>query len=182
MIYHMCETWSQHTWWLCLRPGLGAPKPGCDRSGIRGMLTVGWNLDRNGQPLPTYLTLILSILILILFTSTVLLWLTLPLLLWFFSKLILIFSHLFPLYSDYSYLFFLNTNVDFALWNPVPKLIFRNRRPTLRNKIKTIFVNICMLECLFLWYLSDLDLWLSVMSCGVMSTITSTYTYRYKYK
>jgi hypothetical protein len=24
-------------------------KPGCDRSGIRGMLTVGQNLDRNGQ-------------------------------------------------------------------------------------------------------------------------------------
>jgi hypothetical protein len=32
------------------------------------MLTVGRNLDRNGQPLPTYLTLILSILIVILFT------------------------------------------------------------------------------------------------------------------
>ena len=29
-------------------------KPGCDRSGIRGMLTVGRNLDRNGQIL-TYL-------------------------------------------------------------------------------------------------------------------------------
>jgi hypothetical protein len=26
--------------------------------------------------------------------------------------------------------------------------------------------------------LSDLDLWLSVMGCGVMSTITSAYTYR----
>jgi hypothetical protein len=34
-------------------------KPGCDRSGIRGMLTVGQNLDRTGQPLSTYLTLIL---------------------------------------------------------------------------------------------------------------------------
>jgi hypothetical protein len=31
------------------------PKSGCDRSGIRGMLTVGRNLDRTGQPLPTYL-------------------------------------------------------------------------------------------------------------------------------
>jgi hypothetical protein len=30
MIHHMCETWSQHTKWLCSRPGLGAPKPGCD--------------------------------------------------------------------------------------------------------------------------------------------------------
>jgi hypothetical protein len=28
---------------------------GCDRSGIRGMLTVGRNLDRTGQPIPTYL-------------------------------------------------------------------------------------------------------------------------------
>jgi hypothetical protein len=51
----ICETWSQHTWWLCSRPGLGAPKPGCDRSGIRGMLTVGRNLDRTGQQLSTYL-------------------------------------------------------------------------------------------------------------------------------
>jgi hypothetical protein len=39
-------------------------KPECDRSGIRGMLTVGRNLDRTGQPLSTYLTLILSILFL----------------------------------------------------------------------------------------------------------------------
>jgi hypothetical protein len=30
-------------------------KPGCDRSGIRAMLTVGRNLDRTGQPLFTYL-------------------------------------------------------------------------------------------------------------------------------
>jgi hypothetical protein len=30
-------------------------KPGCDRSGIRVMLTVGRNLDRTGQPLLTYL-------------------------------------------------------------------------------------------------------------------------------
>ena len=111
---------------------------------------------------------------------TVLLWLTIPLLLWFFSKLILIFSHLFPLYYDYSYLFLLKTNVDFTLWNPVPKVTIRNRRPTLRNINKTIFIGIYTLECLFLWYLFDLDLWLSVMSCGVMSTITSIYMYRYK--
>jgi hypothetical protein len=30
MIHHMCETWSQHTWWLCSRPGFGPLKPGCD--------------------------------------------------------------------------------------------------------------------------------------------------------
>jgi hypothetical protein len=34
MIHHMCETWSQHTWQLCLRPGLGAPKHGCDKTAI----------------------------------------------------------------------------------------------------------------------------------------------------
>jgi hypothetical protein len=158
MIHHMCEIWSQHTWWLCSRPGLGAPKPGCDRSGIRGMLTVGRNLDRIGQPLLlTFATLILS-------------------------ELSLIFSHLFPLFSDYSYIFLLKTNVDFTLWNHVPKVTFRTRRPTLRSKNKTIFIGIYMLECLFLWYMSDLDFWLSAMSCGVMSTITSTYMYMHKYK
>jgi hypothetical protein len=55
-------------------------KPGCDRSGIRGMLTVGRDLDRTRQPLLIFATLILS-------------------------KLFLIFSHLFLLYSDYSHLF-----------------------------------------------------------------------------
>jgi hypothetical protein len=38
-------------------------KSGCDRSGIRAMLTVGRNLDRIGQPLPTYLTLILFLIL-----------------------------------------------------------------------------------------------------------------------
>jgi hypothetical protein len=98
----------------------------------------------------------------------------------FFSKRILISSHLFLLYSDFSYLFFLKTYVDFTLWNHVPKVTFRNRRPTPRNKNKIIFIGIYTLECLFLWYLSDLDHWLSVISCGVMSIISSTYTYRYK--
>jgi hypothetical protein len=55
------------------------------------------------------------------------------------SKLFLIFSHLFPLYSDYSYFFLLKTNVDFKLWNHVPKLTFRNRRPTLRKKNQNYF-------------------------------------------
>jgi hypothetical protein len=139
----------------CSRPGLGAPKSECDRSGIRGMLTVGRNLDRTGQHyLLTSATLILS-------------------------KLILIFSRLFPLYSDYSYLFLLKTKVDFTLWNPGPKVTFRNMRPNLRNK-KTIFLGIYTLECLLLWYLYDLDFWLSVMGCGVMSIITSVYTYKHK--
>jgi hypothetical protein len=88
------------------------PKPGCDRSGIRGMLTVGRNLDRNGQ---NYYLLTL---------------------LWFFSKLILNFSHLFPLHSDYSYLLFLKTNVDFTLWNPVPKVTLGIGDLLLETKIK----------------------------------------------
>jgi hypothetical protein len=40
---------------VCMRCTRLCPlKPGCDRSGIRGMLTAGRNLDRNGQTL-TYL-------------------------------------------------------------------------------------------------------------------------------
>jgi hypothetical protein len=141
---------------IMFAPGFWTLKSGCDRSGIRGMLTVGRNLDRIGQP--------------ILITSATLI----------LSKLFLIFSHPFPLYSDYSYLFFLKKNVDFTLWNLVPKVTFRNRRLNLRNKNKTIFIGIYMLECLFLWYLFDLDFWLNVMSCGVMYTITFAYTYRKK--
>ena len=66
-------------------------KTRCDRRGIRGMLTLGRNLDRNGQTL-TYLPYSDSNL-----------------------NFFLIISHLFPLYSDYSYLFLLKTNVDFTL-------------------------------------------------------------------
>jgi hypothetical protein len=158
MIHHMCETWSQHTWWLCSRSGLGAPKPGCDRSGIRGMLTVGRNLDRTGQPLSTYLCYsdFFSKTFLTLFSSiSALLWLFLP----YLSK----------------------DKCGFHTWNLVPKVTFKNRRPNLRNKNKTIFLRIYVLQCLFLWYLFDLDLWLSVMGCGIMSINTSAYTYRKKY-
>jgi hypothetical protein len=145
------------------------------------MLTVGRNLDRNG--LNHYLVILLwfflhfswSCFTFYCYTLINLTFATLIL-----SKLFLIFSHLFPPYSDYSDLFLLKTNVDFTLWNHVPKVTFRNRRPTLRNKNKTIFIGIYTLECLFLWYLPDLDLWLSVISCGAMSTITPTYAYKYK--
>jgi hypothetical protein len=147
MIHHMCETWSQHTWWLCSRLGLGAPKPGCDRSGIRGMLTVGRNLDRTGQPL------------LLIFATLIL------------SKLFLIFSHLFSLYSDYSYLFLLKTNLDFTLWNPVLKVTFRNRRPTLRKKNKTIFLYLyawMLILMILVWFGSLIEcdeLWSNVHNC-----------------
>ena len=95
LLYSKNVTFDPVPWFIiCVRLGPSTPgdyvrarvlvplKSGCDRSGIRGMLTVGRNLDRTGQPLSTYLaTLILS-------------------------KLFLMFSHIFPLYSDYSYLFF----------------------------------------------------------------------------
>jgi hypothetical protein len=46
MIHHMCETWSQHTWWLCSRPGLGAPKPGCDYCAAKGQTTSTVNRSK----------------------------------------------------------------------------------------------------------------------------------------
>jgi hypothetical protein len=58
--YICCLLWRMYM----MHPALSL-KTRCDRSGIRGMLTVGRNLDGTGQPLPTYLTLNLSILFLI---------------------------------------------------------------------------------------------------------------------
>ena len=144
MIHHMCETWSQHTWWLCSCPGLGSLKPGCDRSGIRGMLTVGRNLDRTGQPFSTYLaTLILS-------------------------KLFLIFSHLFPLYSDYPYHFLLKTNVDFTLWNPMPKVTLGIGDLLLGTKIKLflyVSIHLKFVLMILVWFGSLIEcdeLWSNV--------------------
>jgi hypothetical protein len=48
----MCDLVLAH---LVVMSAPGSLKPGCDRSGIRGMLTVERNLDRTGQPLITYL-------------------------------------------------------------------------------------------------------------------------------
>jgi hypothetical protein len=62
-------------------PGL-ALKSGCDRSGIRRMLTVARNLDRTGQN-PTYLSL-----------------------LWFFLYFSWSFLTFWLFYSDYSYHFY----------------------------------------------------------------------------
>jgi hypothetical protein len=39
-MHHMCETWSQHTWCLCSRPGFGSLKPGCDIR--RGTCPLSW--------------------------------------------------------------------------------------------------------------------------------------------
>jgi hypothetical protein len=68
LLYSKDVTFDPVSWFIiCVRLGLSTPgdyvrarvlvplKPGCDRSGIRGMLTVGWNLDRTGQPIITYL-------------------------------------------------------------------------------------------------------------------------------
>jgi hypothetical protein len=92
-LYSKDVTFDHVPWFIiCVRLGPSTPddyvrarvlvplKSGCDRSGIRGMLTVGRNLDRTGQLYLLTFTLILS-------------------------KLFLIFSHLFPLYSDHSYIF-----------------------------------------------------------------------------
>jgi hypothetical protein len=54
------------------------------------------------------------------------------------------------LYSDYSHLFYSKDHNGFTLQDPMPKATLKNRTPNLRNKSKTIFVSIYMLECLFL--------------------------------
>jgi hypothetical protein len=83
--YMCCLLWRIYE----MHPALSL-KSGCDGSGIRGMLTVGQNLDRTGQPLSTYLC----------YSE-------------FFSKLLLFFSHLFPHYSDYSCLFTSKDKIGF---------------------------------------------------------------------
>jgi hypothetical protein len=68
LLYSKVVTFDHVPWFIiCVRLGPSTPgdyvrarvlvplKPGCDRCGIRGMLTVGRNLDRTGQPLSTYL-------------------------------------------------------------------------------------------------------------------------------
>ena len=72
------------------------------------------------------------------------------------SKLFLIFSHLFPLYSDYSYLFFLKTNVDFTLWNPMPKETLGIGDLLLGTKIKIFFYRYIyawvLVLMIFVWF------------------------------
>jgi hypothetical protein len=68
LLYSKDVTFDPVPWFIiCVRLGPSTPgdyvrarvlvplKSGCDRSGIRGMLTVGRNLDRTGQPLSTFL-------------------------------------------------------------------------------------------------------------------------------
>jgi hypothetical protein len=100
-----------------VRARVSVPRnPGVTEVVSERMLTVGRNLDRTGQPLCTYLC----------YFDPFLNFRLSFLIHWCFTLITLIFS-------------FLKTNVDFTLWNPVPEVTFRTRRPTLRNKIKTIF-------------------------------------------
>jgi hypothetical protein len=68
LLYSKVVTFVSVPWFIiCVRLGPSTPggyvcawvlvplKPGCDRSGIRGMLIVGRNLDRTRQPILTYL-------------------------------------------------------------------------------------------------------------------------------
>jgi hypothetical protein len=117
-----------------------ALKSRCDRSGIWGLLTVGRNLDKTGQTL-TYL----------------------PFLLWFF------------LYFPWSCLTFCCFTLATPIFSKRQKGFhtleswtydsLRDRRPN--PKGKTIFVGIYVLECLFLWYMFDLVLWLSEIFAGL---------------
>jgi hypothetical protein len=102
-------------------------KPGVTEVVSEEMLTVGRNLDRNGQTLTylsysdsfyTYLTLILSILILIL------------------SQLLLFYSYdSYLFYSDHSYLFYSETRWNSHLGIPTPMTFLRDRRPKTKPKL-----------------------------------------------
>ena len=103
--------------WLC------SLKPGVTEVVSEEMLTVGRNLDRNGQTLTylpyydsfyTYLTLILSTPILIL-------------------------SHLLLFYSDHSYLFYSDTRRISHLGIPTPMTFLRDRKPKTKIKLFSLF-------------------------------------------
>ena len=96
-------------------------KAGCDRSGIRGMLIVGRDLDRNGQTL-SYLPYSDS----------------------FYTYLILILSHLLLFYSDHSYLFYSKTRWISHLGIPTLMTFLRDREP--KTKFKTIFLKM-LFDC-----------------------------------
>jgi hypothetical protein len=106
--------------WIC------PLNPGVTEVVSEEMLTVGRNLDRNGQTLTylsisdsfyTYLTLILSILILIL-------------------------SHLLLFYSDHSYLFYYKTRWISHLGILTPLTFLRDRKPKTKSKLFSIFKNV----------------------------------------
>jgi uncharacterized membrane protein len=119
-MYH--ESW--YVWHLILAhiwdASVFALKFGCERSGIRAMLTVGRNLHRTGQTL-AYL----------------------PLLLWFLLNVPLSFL-IYCCFTRITLTFTPKDRMNFTLWNPTPKFPLSNRRP---NSRKTIFVPICLDAC-----------------------------------
>ena len=97
-------------------------KPGVTEVVSEQMLTVGRNLDRNGQTL-TYLS----------YSDSLYTYLTLIL-----STLILILSHLLLFYSDHSYLFYSETRWISHLEIPTPMTFLRDRRPKTKPKLFSI--------------------------------------------
>jgi hypothetical protein len=106
--------------WLC------SLKSGVTEVVSEEMLTVGRDLDRNGQTLTysshsesfyTYLTLNLSILIIIL-------------------------SHLLLFYSDHSYLFYSKTRRISHLGIPTLMTYLRDREPKMKIKLFSLFKNV----------------------------------------
>jgi hypothetical protein len=121
------------------RPDFGPLKPRCDRSGMRGMLTVGRNLDRTKQS--PYL-------------------LTLPL--WFFLNS----PWSFLIYCCFTLIILtlslLKTKVDFTLWNPIPKWPLGIGDLILGTKTKLFLVSIrlnaCSYDTCLIWFF-DWEWW-----------------------
>jgi hypothetical protein len=98
-------------------------KTGCAEVVSKEMLTVGRDLDRNGQTL-TYLS----------YSESFYTYLTLIL-----STLILILSHLLPFYSDHSYLLYSKTRRISHLGIPTPITFLRDRKQKTKLKLFSIF-------------------------------------------
>jgi hypothetical protein len=103
--------------WIC------PLNPGVTEVVSEEMLTVGRNLDRNGQTL-TYLSI----------SDSFYTYLTLIL-----STLILILSHLLLFYSDHSYLFYFKTRWISHHGIPTPMTFLRDRKPKTKSKLFSIF-------------------------------------------
>jgi hypothetical protein len=97
-------------------------KPGVTEVVSEEMLTVGRNLDRNGQTL-IYLPYSDS----------------------FYTYLLLILSHLLLFYSDYAYLFYSKDMMDFTPWNPTTMNFSRDREP--KTKLKLFSLLKMLVDC-----------------------------------
>ena len=97
-------------------------KPGVTEVVSEEMLTVGRNLDRNGQTF-TYLSYSDS----------------------FYTYLILILSHPLLSYSDYSYLYYSETRWISHLGIPTPMISLRDRKP--KTKLKLFSLLKMLVDC-----------------------------------